>query len=126
MKRVTGIGGIFFKTNDPEALTRWYQEHLGIELDPQGYVSFEWREKDDPSRKGSTAWGPFPADTDYFKPSSKPFMINYRVENLDYILEQLRKEGVTVEDKIQNEPYGRFAWLMDPEGNRIELWEAPK
>ena|SRR5688500_5345118 len=123
MKRVTGIGGIFFKTNDPEALTRWYQEHLGIELDPQGYVSFEWRDKDDPSHKGSTAWAPFPADTDYFKPSSKPFMINYRVENLDYVLEQLRKEGVTVEDRIQNEPYGRFAWLTDPEGNRIELWE---
>jgi len=123
MKRVTGIGGIFFKANDPEALMRWYREHLGIELDSQGYVCFEWREKDNLSRTGFTAWAPFPPDTDYFNPSTKQFMVNYRVENLDYVLEQLRKEGVRVEEKIQEEEYGRFAWLMDPEGNRIELWE---
>jgi predicted enzyme related to lactoylglutathione lyase len=125
MKRVTGIGGIFFKSKNPEKIKEWYRKHLGIEPEAEGNVSFKWRDNDDPKRTGSTVWASFPHDTDYFNPSSAPFMINYRVENLDYLLEQLRKEGVKVEDRIEEYEYGRFGWLMDPEGNRIELWQPP-
>ena len=125
MKRVTGIGGIFFKAKDPEHLKQWYSRHLGIHPKPDGCVSFDWREADQPDQPGRTAWAPFPQDTDYFNPSHAPFMINYLVENLDALLAELRKEGVKVEDKIEEYEYGRFAWVMDPEGNRIELWEPP-
>ena len=126
MKRVTGIGGVFFKTQDPEKLKRWYQQHLGIIPDSDGYVSFRWREKDDPERVGYTAWSPFAQDTRYFDPSTKPFMINYRVADLHRLLEQLREEGVQVDDHVEESEYGRFGWIMDPEGNRVELWEPPE
>lgn len=125
MKRVTGIGGIFFKAKNPDRLKEWYSKHLGVQIDETTCGSFKWRDHDDPNRTGRTVWAPFPSDTDYFAPSSAPFMINYRVENLDYVLEQLRKEGVTVEDRIEEYEYGRFGWAMDPDGNRIELWQPP-
>ncbi|MBI1805732.1 MAG: VOC family protein [Ignavibacteria bacterium] len=125
MKRVTGIGGIFFKSNDPTNMREWYRIHLGIESGNDG-ASFEWREKEHPERIGYTVWSPFPGDTTYFNPSKAPFMINYRVADLDVLLDQLRQEGVPVEDRIEEYEYGRFAWIMDPEGNRIELWEPPK
>ncbi len=125
MKRVTGIGGIFFKAKDPESLQSWYARHLGIPVTDEG-VSFEWRERDNPEEKGRTVWATFPQDTDYFKPSHAPFMINYRVENLDALLDALRKEGVTVDPKVEQHDYGKFGWIIDPEGNRIELWEPPR
>jgi len=124
MKRVTGIGGIFFKANDAEKLRAWYRDHLGIEEGESG-VSFEWRELDRPEEKGLTAWSVFKGDTKYFDPSTAPFMINYRVENLDEVLTQLRAEGVEVVGGAEEE-YGKFAWVMDCEGNKIELWEPPK
>lgn len=122
-RRVTGIGGVFFKAEDPEALTAWYREHLGLDTGSGRSVVFEWREAADPERLAYTVWGPFPTTTRYFQPSTAPFMINYRVEDLDALLEVLRAEGVEVEGSVEEFDYGRFAWILDPEGNRIELWE---
>ena len=125
-ERVTGIGGVFFKARDPRALTQWYREHLGVEVgvnvrstDP----AFKWRERDDPSRLATTTWAIFPDATKYFSPSTAPFMLNYRVRSLDRMIAQLRAQGIRVEPQITEEAAGRFAWVMDPEGNRIELWE---
>jgi catechol 2,3-dioxygenase-like lactoylglutathione lyase family enzyme len=126
MQRVTGIGGIFFKANNVDSLRDWYKDHLGIEPEAYGGHSFEWREAGNPEKKGRTVWAPFPRDTEYFKPSGAPFMINYRVENLDKMLAQLRAQGVAVEDRIVDSEDGRFSWVTDPEGNRIELWEPPR
>jgi predicted enzyme related to lactoylglutathione lyase len=127
MKRVTGIGGIFFKARDQEKLYQWYEKHLGVKREPHGEgVAFHWREAEHPEREGLTAWSIFKNDTKYFDPSGAPFMINYRVENLDELLEALRGEGVEIDPKREDYEYGRFAWIMDPEGNRIELWEPPK
>jgi predicted enzyme related to lactoylglutathione lyase len=131
LKRVTGLGGIFFKANDPKKLKAWYQTCLGLaSTDAHGSndegeqaVVFRWRDNDNPNNEAYTVWAPFPHDTQYFEPSKVPFMINYRVENLEKLLEELRKEGVHVEDRIEEYPYGKFGWIMDPEGNRIELWE---
>jgi catechol 2,3-dioxygenase-like lactoylglutathione lyase family enzyme len=125
-KRVTGIGGIFFKSKDPEALKEWYRVHLGIVCLPHGSALFEWRETQPPGRTGHTVWAPFPNDTDYFNPSHSTFMINYRVVDLSRLLKQLRSEGVLVDDKVEESDYGKFGWIMDPDGNRIELWEPPK
>ena len=122
MKRVTSIGGIFFKSKDPEKIKEWYSKHLGIQMDSYG-TSFEWRQVDDVNKKGYTTWSPFKETTDYFSPSKKEFMINYRVENLDYLLEELKKEGVTIIDNIETYEYGKFVHILDPEGNKIELWE---
>ena len=124
MRRVTGIGGIFFKSKDPERLRQWYREHLGIESEGDS-ASFHWRDADQPQDEGLTVWSPFPHDTRYFEPSAAPFMINYRVADLDWLLTQLRDEGVEVDPRIEEYEYGRFAWIMDPKGNRIELWEPP-
>ena len=121
MKRVTGIGGVFFKAKDPEKLKAWYRTHLGIESESWGAV-FHWR--DDPrSADASTAWSVFTEETKYFAPSEKPFMINYRVADLNGLLDQLRTEGVEVDPKVDESEFGKFGWVMDPEGNRIELWE---
>ena len=128
MKRVTGIGGIFFKAHDPQQMMAWYRKHLGIPAssdEEETHAMFEWRASDDPECQGSTIWSLFPQDTRYFEPSASPFMINYRVADLDGLLEQLRAEGVSVTDQIDEYEYGRFAWITDPEGNRIELWEPP-
>ena len=127
MERVTGIGGVFFKARDGEKLAAWYREHLGIEVSPEGwYYPFQW--KDDPQLEGagSTVWAIFPHDTDYFGPGPAPFMINFRVANLDAMLAQLRAAGVPVEDRVEDHPYGRFGWATDPEGNRIELWQPTR
>jgi predicted enzyme related to lactoylglutathione lyase len=123
MKRVTGIGGIFFKAEDPEKLSAWYEEHLGMKPQPPAPVQFHWRDARNPRRTGYTVWASFPADTKYFEPSQASFMVNFRVANLDALLEALRREGVTVDSQREDYEYGRFAWIMDPEGNRIELWE---
>ena len=128
MKYVTGIGGIFFKANDPEKLGARYHEHLGLEVEEYGGVTF--RESatsgaSGPLRQAYTVWSPFSAETDYFAPSAKPFMINFRVNDLDGLLAKLRSEGVTVDDRTEKSEFGYFGWAMDPEGNRIELWEPP-
>ena len=126
MKRVTGLGGIFFKAKDPSAMYEWYEKHLGIQREADGSGSmFHWRDAADPEKTGMTVWSIFPQDTKYFEPSTAPFMMNYRVENLDELLKALREEGVTIA-KAEEHEYGKFAWVIDPEGNRIELWEPPK
>jgi predicted enzyme related to lactoylglutathione lyase len=122
MEQVTGIGGIFFKARDPARMAAWYREHLGIGNE-DGQADFVWREHDQPNRIGRTVWSLFQEDTDYFGLASTPFMINYRVSNLERMLEQVRVAGISV-DKVEDHAYGRFAWITDPEGNRIELWEA--
>jgi hypothetical protein len=121
MEQVTGIGGVFFKAKDPKGMVAWYRTNLGIQA-KGGYADFTWREKDRPEEIGHTAWRIFPTNSTYFGQSMSPLMINYRVANLDRTLEQLRKSGVEPE-KVENYDYGRWAWIMDPEGNRIELWE---
>lgn len=125
--RVTGVGGIFFKADNPAKLSEWYQKYLGIPLregaGPGEPVMFEWREKQSPDTVGITVWAPFPKDTKYFNPSQAPFMINYRVDNLDRMLAQLRAAGVQVDNKVSDDFTGRFGWAIDPEGNRFELWE---
>lgn len=122
MKRVTGIGGIFFKCKDPQKMNEWYNNHLGFNTNQYGTV-FEWRQADDSSKKGFTNWNPFKESTKYFDPSTKEFMINYRVENLEVLVEELKKEGVTIVDKIETVEYGKFVHILDLEGNKIELWE---
>jgi predicted enzyme related to lactoylglutathione lyase len=123
MKRVTGIGGIFFKCKDPEKTKEWYKTHLGFNTDPYG-AKFEWRQEDDSTKKGYTLWTPFAGNTKYFEPSTKDFMMNYRVENLEALVAELKKEGVTVLDNIESYDYGKFVHILDLEGNKIELWEA--
>jgi predicted enzyme related to lactoylglutathione lyase len=124
-KRVIGIGGIFFKSQDNEAARAWYREHLGIESESWGGI-FEWRRKENPDDLTYTAWSPFKADTKYFEPSQKDFMVNYQVENLHELLDALRAEGVKVFDEVEESEFGKFGWIMDPDGNKIELWEPPK
>jgi predicted enzyme related to lactoylglutathione lyase len=125
MKRVTGLGGLFFKAKDPKAMYEWYGKHLGIPASPGSGAMFHWREADDPEKTGMTVWSIFPDDTKYFNPSTAPFMMNFRVENLDELLKALREEGVAIDPKAEEHEYGKFAWITDPEGNRIELWEPP-
>lgn len=122
MKKVTGIGGIFFKCKDPKKLREWYKAHLGLNTNQYGAV-FEWRQGADTTKKGFTQWSPFNEKTKYFQPSAKDFMINYRVENLDGLLVQLRKDSVTIVDKMETAEYGKFIHIMDLEGNKLELWE---
>ena len=121
-KKVTGIGGIFFKSRDPKKLREWYQIHLGFITNNYGAV-FEWRQGEDSSKKGFTQWSPFNEKTKYFEPSPKEFMVNYRVEDLEALVAELKKDGVTVTDSIEAASYGKFVHLMDPEGNKIELWQ---
>ena len=122
MKKVTGIGGVFFKCKDPGKLKEWYKTHLGFNTNDYG-ANFEWRQAEDSTKKGSTTWSPFKESTKYFEPSAKDFMINYRVENLEALVEELKKEGVTVVDTIEKYDYGKFVHIMDLEGNKVELWE---
>ncbi|MEO6218978.1 MAG: VOC family protein, partial [Ginsengibacter sp.] len=122
LKKVTGIGGIFFKCKDPKKVRAWYGTHLGLNTNPYGAV-FEWKQGADTTKKGFTQWSPFAEKTKYFEPSTKEFMINYRVENLERLVEQLRKDSVTIMDKIETVEYGKFVHVMDIEGNKIELWE---
>ena len=120
LKRVTGIGGLFFKTEDPAKLKEWYKTHLGFNVDDYG-CTFWW--KDNKNKPASTQWSPFKNDTTYFSPSKKDFMFNYRVENLVDLLTKLKDEGVTIVGEIEEYEYGKFGWILDPEGNKIELWE---
>ncbi|MDR2979406.1 MAG: DUF6265 family protein [Bacteroidales bacterium] len=121
-KKVTGIGGVFFKCKDPAKMRAWYQIHLGLKTNDYGAV-FEWRQGADASKKGFTQWSPFSQKTDYFDPSGKDFMINYRVENMETLVEELKRNGVTVLDDIETYEYGKFVHIIDLEGNKIELWE---
>jgi predicted enzyme related to lactoylglutathione lyase len=122
-KRVTGIGGIFMKSNDPEYMRNWYNKHLGFNATQYG-ATFEWLKTDKPEEKGMTVWNPFKNTTDYFMPSEKEFMINLRVEDLEWLLVELRKEGIEQIGEMQVYDYGKFAHIIDPEGTKIELWEA--
>ena len=122
MKRVTSIGGIFFKCKDPKAMREWYQSHLGLNTNKYGAV-FEWRQADDSTKKGFSQWSPFSEKTKYFEPSTKEFMINYRVDNLEALVKELKKEEVTITDTIATFDYGKFVHILDIEGNKIELWE---
>ena len=119
-ERVTGIGGLFFKTEDPKKLKEWYKNHLGFNVDDWG-CTFWWKNKN--GKPASTQWSPFKSDTNYFEPSSKNYMFNYRVVNLENLYKKLRAEGVTIAGEIQTYEYGKFGWIMDPDGNKIELWE---
>lgn len=122
MKRVTGIGGIFFKCNDPEKVRQWYKTHLGFDTNEYG-AKFDWAQEEGSAQEGYTLWIPFTEKTKYFEPSTKDFMINYRVEDLEALVVELKKEGVTVLDNIETYDYGKFVHILDVEGNKIELWE---
>lgn len=122
MKRVTGIGGIFFKCKDPIKLKEWYKTHLGIDTNDYG-ATFDWKQMSDSDAKGSLTWGPTKETTDYFEPSTREFMINYTVENLETLVEELKKEGVTILDEIAVYDFGKFVHILDLEGNKVELWE---
>jgi predicted enzyme related to lactoylglutathione lyase len=121
--KVTGIGGIFFKTEDPKKTKQWYADALGIEMDKYGH-SFTWRFDHAPHLRGLTQWSPMEASTDYYAPSKEPFMINYRVDDLDALLARCKDMGIQQIGKIESFDYGRFAWILDPDGRKIELWEA--
>lgn len=125
MKRVTGIGGVFFKAKDPEALRTWYRDHLGVPVEDWGGAAFRWNGEHNPDGVGTTVWSLFKADTTYFAPSQAPFMINYRVDNLHALLAALRAEGCDVAEKVDESEFGKFGWVTDPEGNKVELWEPP-
>ncbi|MDP5060983.1 MAG: VOC family protein [Maribacter sp.] len=119
-KRVTGLGGFFFKTKDPDQSKNWYNKHLGLNTDQYG-CTFWWKDKE--GNDCSTQWSPMNADTDYFNPSQSSFMMNFRVENLVELFEVLKEEGVTIVGEVQEFEYGKFGWILDPDGNKLELWE---
>lgn len=120
--RVTGIGGIFFKCKDPQKVREWYQTHLGLNTNPYGAV-FEWYQGADSTKKGFSQWSPFKEATTYFEPSTKDFMINYRVDNMEVLVNELKQNGITVLDTIATYDYGKFVHILDIEGNKLELWE---
>jgi catechol 2,3-dioxygenase-like lactoylglutathione lyase family enzyme len=122
MDRVTGIGGVFIKARDPEAIRDWYRRHLGIDVQSWGGATFLWQRPEAPEPDGATVWSIFPASSTYFPGS---FMVNYRVPDLPRVLSALREEGCLVDDRIEESEFGKFGWVTDPEGNRIELWEPP-
>ncbi len=125
MQRVTGIGGVFFKARNPDGLRDWYRRHLGLDIQDWGGLAFQWQRPEAPEPHGATVWTIFPASTQYFDPSPAPFMINYRVADLDGVLAALRAEGCTVDERSEASEFGKFGWVMDPEGNRLELWQPP-
>jgi predicted enzyme related to lactoylglutathione lyase len=125
MKRVTGIGGIFFKARDPVTLRAWYQEHLGIDVQEWGGAAFTWTDAEGKPTAGTTVWTISEAESNYFAPSTASFMVNYRVADLQALVAALKAEGCHVLEKIEESEYGKFAWVMDPEGNKVELWQSP-
>lgn len=125
MKRVTGIGGIFFQAKDPVALRAWYSRHLGIDVQPWGGTAFSWTDGTGQPMKGTTIWSIGAASGGYFAPSTSTFMVNYRVDDLAALLVALREEGCDVLEKTDDSEYGKFGWVMDPEGNKLELWQPP-
>jgi predicted enzyme related to lactoylglutathione lyase len=126
MRRVTGIGGIFMSARDPHALRAWYKKHLGIDVQAWGGTSFTWTDAQGNPTRGKTVWMVFKADGKQFAPSSSTFMVNYRVEDLAALLKALREEGCDVLEKTEDSEYGKFGWVMDPEGNKVELWQPPE
>jgi predicted enzyme related to lactoylglutathione lyase len=122
-KRVTGLGGMFFKSRDPKATLDWYRTHLGIDAEDWGGYAFQWTEKDRPEQTGYTVWSAFPADTKHFAPGDQEFMVNYRVADLVGLIAALKSEGVEVVEDVQQHENGKFAWILDPEGRKVELWE---
>ena len=125
MKRVTGIGGIFFNAQNAPALREWYRRHLGIDVQTWGGAAFTWTDAAGQPTGGTTIWTVGEAGSDYFAPSKAPFMINYRVDDLAALLAALRAEGCNVLDKTDDSEYGKFGWVIDPEGNKVELWQPP-
>lgn len=125
MKRVTGIGGVFFHAKDPATLRAWYQKHLGVDVQPWGGAAFSWADAEGRPTGGTTIWNIGDAKSDDFAPSTASFMINYRVEDVHGLLKALRDEGCNVVDKTDDSEYGKFGWVVDPEGNKIELWQPP-
>ena len=121
-KKVTGLGGIFFKSAQPDTLKAWYAQHLGLNTNEYG-ATFDWRHADNKELMGQTIWSPFKESSAYFAPSEKPYMINFRVENLVWLLEELKKEGIEPLEGMQEYEYGKFAHIVDPEGLKIELWQ---
>lgn len=126
MKRVTGIGGIFFKARNPSALGAWYKKHLGIDVQDWGGTAFRWTDDDGNPKAGTTIWSVGSADGDMFAPSQSSFVINYRVADLKNLLAALRSEGCNVLEKTDDSEYGKFGWVIDPEGNKVELWQPPE
>ena len=126
MKRVTGIGGIFFKAKDPAALRAWYKEHLGIDVQEWGGAALRWVDESGNPTAGMTVWSVSSAESDYFAPSTASFMVNYRVADLHSLLQALREEGCNVVEKTEESEFGKFGWVMDPEGNKVELWQPPE
>jgi len=126
MKRVTGIGGIFFKAKDPVALGAWYKKHLGIDVQAWGGAAFRWTDDDGNPKAGTTAWLVTKTESDQFAPSKAPFMVNYRVADLPGLLAALRSEGCEVLEKTDDSEFGKFGWVIDPEGNKVELWQPPE
>jgi len=125
MKRVTGIGGVFFKAKDPKALQAWYKEHLGVDVQPWGGAAFDWTDSEGKPVVGTTAWNIASMESDQFAPSTAPFMVNYRVDDLVALVKALREEGCNVLEKVDDSEYGKFGWVIDPEGNKVELWQPP-
>ncbi len=125
MRRVTGIGGVFFTAKDPKTLGAWYKKHLGIDVQDWGGAAFSWVDADGRPTSGSTIWSVGSADSQPFAPGTSPFMINYRVDDLTGLLEALREEGCQVLEKMDDSEYGKFGWVIDPEGNKVELWQPP-
>jgi len=126
MKRVTGIGGIFFNAKDAPSLQVWYKRHLGIDVQVWGGTAFTWTDAKGVPVAGSTAWSITSQDSDLFSPSSAGFMVNYRVDDLRALIKVLKEEGCTVLDKFEESDFGKFAWIIDPEGNKVELWQPPQ
>jgi catechol 2,3-dioxygenase-like lactoylglutathione lyase family enzyme len=122
--RIVGIGGVFFKSANRDQMREWYSKHLGL-ADKGGGAMLPWREHDDPQKEHVTVWTIFPSSTDYFGPGPSPFMVNYIVDDLDALLDRLKQEGVKIDPKRGDESYGRFAWIYDLDGNKIELWQPP-
>ena len=125
MRRVTGIGGVFFLAKDPDALRAWYRKHLGIEVEEWGGFAFRWASPENPGGTGTTVWSIFPDTSTYLAPGTARFMVNYRVDDLHAVLAALRAEGCAVDDKVDESEFGKFGWVVDPEGNKLELWQPP-
>jgi predicted enzyme related to lactoylglutathione lyase len=125
MKRVTGIGGVFFKAKDAPALQAWYKRHLGIDVQEWGGTAFSWTDSEGKPTGGTTIWSVSPEGSDQFAPSNAAFMVNYRVEDLQAVVTALKAEGCNVLDQMDDSEYGKFAWVIDPEGNKVELWQPP-
>lgn len=125
MDRVTGIGGIFFKARDPDSLRAWYRKHLGVDVQDWGGAAFRWTDGEGNPVAGTTVWSISDGSGDYFAPSTSSFMVNYRVADLHALVQALREEGCQVLDRMDESEFGKFGWVMDPEGNKIELWEPP-